>query len=238
MIVLEGDFPEDFPGKETVIQVRAGCFFRRAIQLANKERFDEAVADMRRAQALVPDNETVREQLTELEQIKKDFPYIKAMQQAESLLEKEQFQEALNAMQSIPASFRGHKRAQNIRAVCEFRLGVQCANAKNLFQAIQHLEQAESYEPSEPAIKQQLAELRTVQRMGGFEAIERRNRAMQKAQEVVSIINAASKRNPLTPQRGFELLAKLEEAVNESGGDPQITSLRDQLSNMLMQSLR
>jgi len=233
LVALEGSIPKDFPGYDTVIQIRAGCFFRRAIQHANNERFDAALADMRQAQALVPDNEFVREQLAELEQIRIDFPHLKAMREAEALLEKERYQDALTTMKNIPGSFSGHERVQSLRAVSEFKIGIQYANARNLDQALEHLEQAAKYDPREQVIRQQINELREIKKRGGFEAIARHNGAVQKAQEVIGVLNAANSRNPLTPERGYQLLAKLEEAVNESGEDPQIVALRDQLRQAL-----
>ena len=233
LTALDGKMPKDFPGYGTVIQIRAGSYFRRAIEHANREHFASAVADMQHAHALVPDNEVVREQLEELERIKTDFPHIKAMQKAETLLEKEKYYEALNAMEDIPGTFGNYDRVRNLRAVCEFRIGIDHANSGNLEEAIEHVEKAAKYNPGEPVIRQQLNTLYEIQRRGGFASIERHNRAVQKAHEVIEELNKHSSRNPLTPTQGYQLLAKLEEAVTESDGDPQIVALRDQLQQAL-----
>jgi tetratricopeptide (TPR) repeat protein len=233
LTALDGRIPKDFPGYETVIQIRAGSYFRRAIEHANHERFASAVADMQQAHTLVPDNEVVRDQLEELEQIKTDFPHIKAMQKAEALLENEKYYEALTALETIPSTFGNYERVRNIRAVCEFRIGIEHANSGNLGEAIEHLEKAAQYNPGEPVIRQQLNTLYEIQRRGGFASIERHNRAVQKAHEVIEELNKYSSRNPVTPTLGYQLLAKLEEAVTESDGDPQIVALRDQLQQAL-----
>jgi tetratricopeptide (TPR) repeat protein len=233
LTALDGNIPKDFPGYDTVIQIRAGCFFRRAIQHANHERFDAAVADMRQAQALVPDNEAVREQLSEIEKIRIDFPHLKTMREAESLLDRESFEDALEALKTIPSNFSGHERVQSLKAVCEFKLGLQCANDRDLEQAIAHLEKSAKYNPREQIIRDQLNQLYEIKLRGGFAAIERHNRAVQKAEEVVQELSTANARYPLTSERGYQLLAKLEEAANESDNDPQIIALRDQLRNAL-----
>jgi tetratricopeptide (TPR) repeat protein len=157
LAALDGKIPRDFPNYETVIQIRAGCFFRRAIQHANSERLDEAIVDMRQARDLVPDNDIVREQLAELVLMQKEAPHVKAMEAADSLMEQKQYQEALDALRNIPSSFRGYARVQSLKSICEFYIGTQYANAGQFAEGLRHLKEAEKLNPTERAIKEQIA---------------------------------------------------------------------------------
>lgn len=91
--------------------------------------------------------------------------------------------------------------------------------------AISDLEKSLTYEDNE-SVRQQLNDLRQVLEHGGFRTLQRRNRGIQ-------IVNESMPDGPLDLLQAYELLRKLEEAVELTDGDPQIAALRDQIKNQL-----
>ena len=129
-----------------------------------------------------------------------------------------------NLLDQIPRDFDGYVRVKQLKAICKFRLGIQSANAGNLYEGLQHLQKAVEIAPEEPVIRQQIDEVNKAIRY---------QEAFRQAQEVVEMINAISWRNPPTREKAFELLKKLQEAVEQSDGNSQIVALRDQLAKAL-----
>ena len=228
--------PSDSRGAEMARHMAAACYLRAGVQAANDEQFKRAVEHLEQAARLDPEADAIRGQLEVASQLAREEGTIRDFRRAQEAFESDNFDEALQLCKGIPKSFSHIEDVRKFMALLCHKLSEQALKRENLTEALRHAKQATQYDSTEPALQENVRQMEEFQAGGGFAAkltSSRHNEGIQKANNVVKMLDTVSHGQPLPREVGEFMLAELEKALEMTDHNPDIARLRDQLRDAL-----